>query len=205
MRTTRALFASLGASATLVAAAAVMLFVVSAVLALGGGTATLRASAAPALFLEPTAASNPAGAISWRAAPSPVVLRAPARPRVRRAQPARTRAEPAVVAAPDVRAAVQPIVRRSAAVVAVPPRPITPRAAATELPLPRTANAVRRVGEDLSSAARKTATALAEVASPLGPPVSQAVQDVLDRLAITPKRTTDGLGSALDNVLAPKR
>ena len=181
-----------------------MLFVVSAVLALGGGTGTLGASAAPALVLDVTAASNPASSTSWRVAPSPVVLRAPARPRARPAQPARTRAEPAVVAAPDVRAAVQPIVRRPAAVIAVLPRPITPSAAATGL-LPRTTNAVRRVGEDLSSAARKTATPLAEVAAPLGPPVSQAVQDVLDRQAITLKRTTDGLGGALDNVLAPKR
>jgi hypothetical protein len=205
MRATRALFASLGASATLVAAAAVMLFVVSAVLALDGASGTLRASAAPALVLEVTAASNPGISSSRRAAASPVVLRAPVRPRARRRRPAsRTRSEPAFAAAPDVRGLVQPIVRRPTAVV-VAPRPITQPSATTGLPLPRTEDAVRRVDEDLSSAARKTGTGLADVAAPLGPPVSQAVQDVLDRQAITLKRTTDGVGGALGNVLAPKR
>ena len=122
MRTTRALFASIGASATLVAAAAVMLFVVSAVLALDGASGTLRASAAPALVLEVTAASNPGISSSRRLAASPVVLRAPTRPRPRpRARrlrsTLRTRFEPAFAAAPDLRAVVQPTVRRPAAVV----------------------------------------------------------------------------------------
>jgi hypothetical protein len=99
-----------------------------------------------------------------------------------------------------MRPAVAPIVRPPAAVVAVLPRSVTPAPAATRLP--HTGDAVRRVGDDLSSAARKTGTTLTKVAEPLGPPVSQAVQDVLDRLAITLKRTTEGLGGTLDKVLA---
>jgi hypothetical protein len=197
----------MGASATLVSAAAVMLFVVSAVFALGSSSGTLRSSPASTLVLEASAASDPDIPSSHPAAPTAVVLRAPAptrpRPRSRGERPARTRAQPAVASAPATRPAAQSIIRRPEAVDAVP-RSVTPAPAAARVPLPHAGDAVRRVGDDLSSATRKTGTTLATVAEPLGPPVSQAVQDVLDRLAITLKQTTDGLGGTLDKVLAKK-
>jgi len=52
---------------------------------------------------------------------------------------------------------------------------------------------------------RKTGTALADAALPLAPPVSVAVQQVLNVVADIVRRTTDGLGNTLDALLPPKR
>jgi hypothetical protein len=203
MGNTRAVFASVGAGAALVAAAAVALLVVSAVFAFGGHAGGLRSAAERSPLVLDAAADISDHRPGFPEA-APVVLRAPVRPLARRERPARSHAMPAAVVAPQPLATVQPMVRAPAVVVAVSPRPIAPLPGSAE-GLPRTGDAVRRAGIDLSSTARRTRTTLADVAAPLGPPVSQAVQDVLDRLTSVLRRTTDGISATLDKVLSPKR
>jgi len=65
---------------------------------------------------------------------------------------------------------------------------------------PATGDGVRRVGDDLSSTAHSTGQALADVTAPLSPPVSAAVQKVLDLVAALLRRTTNGLGGTLDKL-----
>jgi hypothetical protein len=64
---------------------------------------------------------------------------------------------------------------------------------------------VRKVGDSLSSVVQSTGTALANATQPLAPPVSAAVQQVLNLVAEIVRRTTDGLGNTLDALLPPKR
>jgi hypothetical protein len=59
---------------------------------------------------------------------------------------------------------------------------------------------VRRLGDDLSSVAQNTGKALSDVTAPLAPPVSSAVQKVLDAVAEVLQRTTNGLGGTLDKL-----
>src|SRR5688572_19243231 len=185
MSNTRALFASAGASAALVAAAAVALLAVSAVFAFVGGAGGLRISASrPALILNDSAVSNPGVSLRARRAAAPVVLRSVARRSAASGRSMRTRGTPVTVAAPEARAAVGPTIRRPAAVAAVTTQPVAPQVAEQ----PRTGDAVRRVGGDVSSTVQKTAATLSSATAPLGPPVSRAVQDVLDRIAALLKR-----------------
>lgn len=203
MGSMRALFASLGASAAVLAAAALALLVVSALLAAGSGAGDLRpAGAWPALILGGAADSDPdISAYGFeRSAATPLVLRATAR----RERPKRLRTGPAIVAAPVPipHATLRPIVRRPPATVAVPLQPPAPPAVTSRR---RSGDAVRHVGIDLSSTVRTTGTALADAATPLGPPVSQALQDVLDGLATVLERTTDGIGAVLDRIQPPEK
>jgi hypothetical protein len=203
MSSTRALFASIGAGASLVAAAALALLVVGTVFAFGGSGGNLRsASAKPAFILDGSAGRAPG--ISPGPQPvavAPVLLRPQPhpRPQARRERPARADVTPVPVAPPQARVVVKPMLRNATVVAAVPQPPIAAPAAI------RTRDAVRRVGAGISSTVQDTGTTLAAATDSLGPPVSQAVQDVLDRLAIALKRTTDGLAGTLDKVLAPKR
>lgn len=205
MGSSRALFASAGASVALVAAAAFALLAVSAVFAFGGSSGDLVSSGSrPALILDVSESSKPdlSGRRSPRPATAPVVLRAPARSPLRRERSVRSQRGPVTIAAPEVRAAVQPTVRTPSAVPAASSRAITPSVGTVQ---PRTGDVVRRVGDDLSSTVQQTSATLARVVRPLGPPVSKAVQDVLDRLAGVLERTTAGVGDTLDKILAPKK
>jgi hypothetical protein len=200
MGSTRALFASLGVSVSLVAAAALSLFTVSVVIAFGGWSAGLGESAPPdALVITTTTASR---GESKRHVVAPVVLRArPQRPKRHAAAP------PGRVDAKPARVAQARVARRPAATSApvVHPAPVeTPAAATPAAPAakqtPATGDAVRRLGDDLSSTAQNTGKALNEVTAPLSPPVGAAVQKVLDVVAEALQRTTDGLGGTLDKL-----
>ena len=63
---------------------------------------------------------------------------------------------------------------------------------------------MRKVGESLSSTVQNTGNALAEVTQPLAPPVSAAVQQVLNVVAEIVRRTTGGLSGTLDTLLPKK-
>ena len=79
-----------------------------------------------------------------------------------------------------------------------PPPAISPPAAAT----PKAGDGVRELGDTLAGTVQKTGDGVGAVAEPLGPPVSKAVQDVLN-LAVKAindllMKTTGGLAGLLD-------
>lgn len=195
MDSTRALFASIGVSAALVAAAALSLFTVSIVIAFGGWSAGLGESApATTLVFGPTH-TRTADAMASTVKRAPVVLRpaAESRPRpapARVAASAGSGAHPLAVSRPAATSYHPPA-------AAVAPPVATPAAAAHQ---PPTGDGVRRVGEDLSSTVHGTGKALADVTAPLAPPISAAVQKVVDLVAILLQRTTSSLGGSLDKL-----
>jgi hypothetical protein len=197
MDSTRALFASIGVSVSLVAAAALSLFAVSVVIAFGGWSAGLGgADPTTTLVFGPT---GPVAAKQMRATQAdrkPVVLKAVAQPR-----PRKPAGEPAgrVVAKPSDAHAIS----NTAVPTAVPQQPSNPQPIVTPPSVPHktpTGDGVRRAGEDLSSVAHSTGKALSDVTAPLAPPVSAAVQRVLDLVAVLLQRTTNGLGGTVDKL-----
>jgi hypothetical protein len=204
MGSTRALFASIGVSVSLIAAAALSLFTVSVLIAFGGWSAGLGESAPPAALVIAGTATTASKNESKRHRPAPVVLRARTqRPqRHAAAAPRRVESGPARVA----EARVVPHRAVTSAPVTAPVQ--TPPATTQPAPAPKhtvpTADVVRRLGDDLSSTAKNTGKALNEVTAPLSPPVGAAVQKVLDAVAEVLQRTTNGLGGTLDK-LAQKR
>lgn len=193
---TRALFASIGVSVSLVAAAALSLLAVSVVIAFGGWPAGLGESGSPVALVLAGAAPTKAEDASSRHA-APIVLAA--RPRHRAALPG------APVATKPVRAAEERVARRRfvSKSPAVEPAPAAPAPVATPAPKKQpaaTGEAVRGLGDGLSSTAQNTGKALGEVTEPLSPPVSSAVQKVADLAAGVLQRTTNGLGSTLDTL-----
>jgi hypothetical protein len=203
MNSTRALFASIGVSVSLVAAAALSLFAVSVVIAFGGWSAGLGESGPTTTLVLGPAEAPHAKAIraSAHADAGAVVLKAAAKPR-----PSRRAAEP------PARAVVRPseagAVSHPAVVTAVPQHADPPPVVATPAPpAPQTtptADGVRRAGEDLSSVVQNTGKALSDITEPLAPPVSSAVQKVVDLVADVLRRTTNGLGGALDQLAKKK-
>jgi len=198
MDSTRALFASIGVSVSLVAAAALSLFAVSVVIAFGGWSAGLGGSdPTTTLVFGPT---GPVHAKQMRAAGAdrkPVVLKAPAQ-----ARPRNPAGEPAarVVAKPsDARA-----ISNAAVSTAVPMAQSDPQPIVTAPPAPShqtpTGDGVRRAGQDLSSVAHNAGKALSDATAPLAPPVSAAVQKVLDLVAALLQRTTNTLGGTVDSL-----
>jgi hypothetical protein len=196
MGSTRALFASISVSVSLVAAAALSLFAVSVVIAFGGWSAGLGESApATTLVFGPTGPPQMQATVAAAAADRvPVVLKAPAPPRPRHAAqpPARV-----VVNSADAHAISNPAVVSAVPHATQQPVTTTPSAPAHKT---ATGDGVRQAGEDLSSAAHSTGKALSDVTAPLGPPVSAAVQKVLDLVAVLLQRTTNSLGGTLDKL-----
>ncbi len=197
MGTTRALFASIGVSVSLVAAAALSLFAVSVVIAFGGWSAGLGEVEPPTTLVF--AAGTPradAARSAARVDREPVVLRAPAVQR-----PGRKAAAPPAHATAstgeDARIISHPSAPPAQHAVADPP---VATAAPAPAPKAATGDGVRKAGQDLSSAAHSTGKALSAVTAPLGPPVSAAVQKVLDLVAALLQRTTNSLGGTLDKL-----
>jgi hypothetical protein len=190
----RALIASLGASVSLVAGAAMSLLLFSLVFALpgltGGGDPP-RASAAVDVKAKP---ARPAPRAQARGASSSVLIRAPkaaraaARPGEQRASVGRR--EPVAdkpLLNPDLRDLT-------------PPPPEAPTAGKTPAK-PTIGDGVRDVGDVVTATVQGTAAAAAPL---LGPPVSQAVQDVLDLLTSVLQGATGALGGVLDTAVAPR-
>jgi hypothetical protein len=197
MGSTRAVFASIGVSVSLVAAAALSLFAVSVVIAFGGWSAGMGESGPATTLVFGAGDVMPAKAVHSRKVIAPVVL-----PSARRApQPAAAR-EPARAVAQTGADAHARVISHSV-ISNIPPKPVLeqpPAATAPPAHMTATGDGVRRVGDGLSSTAHSTGQALADVTAPLGPPVSAAVQKVLDLVAALLRRTTNGLGGTLDAV-----
>jgi hypothetical protein len=200
MGSTRALFASIGVSVSLVAAAALSLFAVSVVIAFGGWSAGMGESEAPSTVVFATTTAQSEASSPRRAAP--VVLRAPAQRPERRAPLARPRAVSKPAGDAAVRVVRHPVVTHGPTLrpQTVRPEPAATPPAAAPKRAPPSGDAVRRLGDDLSSVAQNTGKALGEVTAPLAPPVSSAVQKVLDVVAEALQRTTNGLGGTLDKL-----
>jgi hypothetical protein len=201
MGSTRALFASIGVSVSLVAAAALSLFAVSIVIAFGGFSAGIGESAPPAALVIAGTTTTQSKSASARRSAAPVVLRAHAQRPQRRAAAAPRRA----VSKPARRAAARVVHRPQVThAPALRPQPVQPPLATPAAPAPKhvgpNGDGVRRLGDDLSSAAQNTGKALSDVTAPLAPPVSSAVQKVLDLVAATLQKTTNGLGGTLDKL-----
>jgi hypothetical protein len=197
----RALLASIGASVALVAAAALALLAVSAVFAFGGWSEPdTRSVKQPALVFTGTPLSPDVRGTKPRT--SPIVVRPRAR-RSARTDAARTAARrPAVVRAAKRPATSRPATGATPAAALAPP--VTQPAAPPPpppAPKPSAGETVRKVGEDLSATVESTGAALAQVTQPLAPPVSSAVQEVINVVAALVRKTTSGLGGTLDGVL----
>lgn len=201
MSGTRALFASIGASVLLVAAAALSLLAVSAVFAFGGWSDPVAESGRQAaLVLAADDGGRP------NAKQKPLVL--PPRPTARDSRAA-VRATPTVqgrARAAD-QAAITPATNRRPKASFTPPPPVDPPGTVTQKdpPAPKAAgDGVRSAGEGLSGTVQSTGDALAQLTDPLLPPVTAATQKVLNLVAELLRRTTAGLGGTVDRVLPAK-
>jgi len=197
MSGTRALFASIGASVLLVAAAALCLLVVSAVFAFGGWSDPVAESARQtALVLAVDEAGD--GGDTKRAFVLPPRERAPSRPPARTTAPEQGSARATDQAVITPATSIRP--KASFTPTADPPRAqdLAPQAPA---PKKSAGDGVRTAGEGLSGTVQSTGDALAQIIDPLLPPVTAATQKVLNVVAELLRRTTRGLGSTVDRVL----
>ena len=198
MSGTRALFASIGASVLLVAAAALCLLVVSAVFAFGGRSDPVAESARQtALVLAVDEAGD--GGDKKRAFVLPPRERTqPSRPPARTTTPEQGSARSTDQAVITPATSIRP--KASFTPTANPPRAqdLAPQAPA---PKKSAGDGVRTAGEGLSGTVQSTGDALAQIIDPLLPPVTAAAQKVLNVVAELLRRTTRGLGSTVDRVL----
>jgi hypothetical protein len=200
MSGTRALFASIGASVSLVAAAALSLLAVSAVFAFGGWSDPVAQSASQSALILAE------GGAPARIERKPFVLPRRAQAPVSR-QPARAVPRPQAPAS-TARAGSTASARRpprisvAPAPVSTPDHVVTPQAPAA--PKKSAGDGVRSAGEGLSGKVQNTGDALAELTDPLLPPVTAATQKVLNTVAELLRRSTNGLGGTVDGLLAPR-
>lgn len=203
MAGTRALFASIGASVALVAAAALTLLAVSAMFTFGGwgDFASPTAERSTLVFASATAAdtrATDARAGARIVAPAPLRTASAERPGAEssRRDPGPRGAAPSV----DTSLPSEPRVNPPPPLPTTTPPPPPPPASR-----PTTGDRVTKAGETLSATVQSTGTALAKVTEPLAPPVSAAVQQVLNLVAEAVRRTAEGLGGAVDGLPGPQR
>jgi hypothetical protein len=197
----RALIASVGASISLVAGAALSLLFVSFLFAydgLGGGAEEPTTHAA---LVVDGGSVNPRRVTGAARDAAAVVIKTPA------ARPVRD-----VVGRP----ATRDVAQESSAGVETRPAPApsgVPELGGAADPSgtsnpggtrPATGDGVRDLGEGVGTTVGETGDAAGDATAPLGPPVSQAVQDVLDLVQELLKGATDGLAGTLDTAL-PRR
>lgn len=206
------MIASFGASISLVAAAALTLFTVSAVVALEGWPGLGRTSDQPALIVGDDVVAGTARGTGTARRSEPVVLRAPQRPAPARPEPAE-RSRPATA----VRAGDPPVRRRAEKVVSaaptldvsmpsldieVGPAPMPkPRPEAVKAPV-KTGDVVRQVGDGLAGTVKGTGDAVQELAAPISPQVAKALQDLTYLVAGVLQKTTGLLAGTLDKLVA---
>ena len=198
MRDARALLASIGTSALLVAAAVASLLSVSVVFAVGGFDGAEAAGSNQALVLDVEERGRPARRSDD--APAALVVRAPAAAARRSRRPAsRPARSDAVRTGPPATSAVAPSVQlgkagagAKGAVAATPARP--PARAAGK---PNLGDGVKKLGDDLSSTLKDTGAGLAAATAPLSKPVGAAVQQIANVVAALLQQVTNGLGDLL--------
>ena len=188
----RALIASLGASFSLVAGAAVSLLLFSFVFALPGLTGGSDAPASTPLEIRSeSAAPQTAREAADRAEPRAVVISAPERKRAA-ARPAGSVAVAQREAA-DAKPDFNPSLRELS-----PPAPPAAAPAPAPAAQPAIGDSVRDVGDVVTATVQGAGAATAPL---LGPAVSQAIQDVLDLLTSVLQGATGAVGGAVDKTL----
>lgn len=198
----RALVASFGASAALVAGAAVALLFVSLLVGYDGFTGYLEGSTKQAAIRISAQQSGSRTARGTHASKvAPIVIATP-RPRASRpAAPAvKHHASPSEHTGGRVSLTVQPVTVAPGQAERTPASP--PKTAA---PAPTVGDGVRQLGDDVSSTVQHTGSVTGAVTKLLGPPVSAAVQKVIDLISSLLKRTTGALGSTVDALLPRQR
>jgi hypothetical protein len=191
----RALIASFGASISLVAGAALSLLLVSFVVALDGFAGGVDAAAShPAVTLHGPAPTRSAAPAAKSRFANAVVVEVPA-PKatavVRRGASSRLRAGGGSLQAP------QPVHDAGAVIDLAPPGAPSERGSAT----PSTGDGVREIGDTVSATVQNTGDAVDTVAARLGPPVTQAVQEVLNLIGSLLEDATSGLAGTLDKTV----
>jgi hypothetical protein len=199
---TRAVIASLGASISIVACAAIGLFAVSVLFAYPGIAGSLNGSGSTPALIVATRAAQPAA--TSVADPTAKPLRVSATPAARAPQQQsasvkRSSGAELDSASGNGRARRPPA---TAGVSEISPVVAPPAASQPAVTKPKAGDGVRELGDTLTGTVQKTGEGVGAVAKPLGPPVSKAVQDVLD-LAVKAvndllKKTTGGLAGVLD-------
>ena len=189
----RALIASLGASISLVAGAALSLLVVSFVFAydgLSGRTYDGATANAQVVVADPRATTSKARQGSSTSAAAVVIAAPASRPATER-RPAQRDDEPAPAGDVDVR---RPATARTF-VAAPPAAPVT---SGTDPQSPSAGEGVRDLGDSVTSTVDDGGSAASGAAAPLGPPVSETVQEVINLLNALIQGATGGLAGALD-------
>ena len=195
----RALIASLGASISLVAGAALALLFVSFLFAYDGlGGSADEPTTHAALLVDGGSPVAPRPAAAGTRNVAAVVIRTPA--------PAAARDVVVAPQRPDtVRESSAGIETRQAPTTSdVPDLGAASNSPATSNPggsRPATGDGVRDLGDSVSATVGETGEAAGDATAPLGPPVSQAVQEVLNVVQSLLKGATDGLAGTLDNAL----
>jgi hypothetical protein len=190
----RALFASLGASLSFVAGAALSLLAVTFVVAYHVSHVGIQKAPAQSVFVSEWTPPAPG-----ERSRSPATLIVPAsRPSAPKAaaRASRRRVDPHAVLAAAVGSRMRP---PPAAPDVGDMGPVAPPPAPTSAELkPAAGDGVREVGAALSATVQGTAGATDAVYAPLGPPVAEAVQKVLDLVTALLQGTTTAIGGALD-------
>ncbi len=191
---TRALLASLGASISLVAGAALSLLVVSFVFAYDGlGGPSDPTTTQAALLLDGSTTTPSAARAARRRATAPLVIEADPKPRAVASTVTPRPSSGRTVASPR-----NQLKGGTPNVAAIDPNaPSSGSGSAGSNP----GDGVRDLGDSVSATVQDTGKAAGAVTQPLGPPVSQAVQKVLDLLGDLLKKATGALGGALDKTL----
>jgi hypothetical protein len=192
----RALIASLGASFSLVAGAALSLLIMSLVFAYDGFSGGVD--------LPPAGSALVYGSNSAQAAPTPGTARGTTTPVVIKPVPAVARpTKSSVSKAPSQARRVPPTTTQPAfdpGVRAVEPGR-APAASSPPVP-PAVGEGVRKAGDAATATVQGTGKSVRDATAPLlGPPVSQAVQDVLDLLTSALQRVTGAVGGVLDTAV----
>jgi len=197
MSGTRALFASIGASVSLVAAAALSLLAVSAVFAFGGWSDPVAQSASQTALILADARAGPSRVPEREALVLPRRAEAPVSRQVARpgALP-RSAASPAGLA--QSQGSRPPKASLSPPPVSAPEHTVTPPIPAP--PKPSAGDGVRSAGEGLSGKVQSTGDALAQLTDPLLPPVTAATRELLNAVAELLRRSTSGLGTTVDGL-----
>ena len=193
----RALIASLGASFSLVAGAALSLLVISFVFAYDGLAGSgYDGAGANAQVVVPDLATTTASVRqqSGRAANAVVIAAAPAARATAERRPAARKAA-AAEGAVEGRTTGEAEGRHPA------PDDRSARPPAAIRPGPSAGDGVRELGGEVTSVIDETGAATTGVTATLGPPVAETVQELLNLLNGLIEGATDGLGSALDSTL----